>query len=123
MNANQHRQQATAEKEKAAQNTGNGISDGNQNNIQRLDDTKDRIITKFPPESQCSEILAHIQQHGSITAFEAIQKGIIGFHPRINELRNAGYPIVCIMEQHKNKHGKTVKRGRFYLASPKGASA
>ena len=41
--------------------------------------------------------------------------GIMGFTARIQEIRAAGYNIACVMEKHTNKHGKTIKRGRYSL--------
>ncbi|STZ76856.1 helix-turn-helix domain-containing protein [Bergeriella denitrificans] len=79
---------------------------------------------KFKPESQCGEILAYIRAHGSITHHQAAQMGIMGFNARINEIRAAGYPVICTMTEHINKHGKAVKRGVFTLAvETEGAAA
>ncbi len=95
-----------------AQNTNKGIPSGKQ---------AKRDIKHFHPESQCGEILAILQSGGSLTAYEAAKMGIVGFHPRLNDLRRAGYPVVCTMQEHINKHGRTVKRGVFSLVHGKGA--
>ena len=70
---------------------------------------------KFKANSQNAEILAILTAGNSLTHHKAAQMGIMGFTARIQELRNAGYNIACVMEKHTNKHGKTIKRGRFSL--------
>ena len=70
---------------------------------------------KFKANSQNAEILAILAAGGTLTHHEAAQMGIMAFTARINEIRNAGYNIVCVMEAHTNKHGKTIKRGRYSL--------
>ena len=69
----------------------------------------------FKPNSQNAEILAILAAGNSLTHHEAAQMGIMAFTARINEIRNAGYNIACVMEKHTNKHGKTIKRGRYSL--------
>ena len=69
----------------------------------------------FKPNSQCAELLAILQSGQSLTHYQAAQMGIMAFTARINEIRAAGFPVVCRMEATKNKHGKTVKRGVFTL--------
>lgn len=76
-----------------------------------------RHYAPFEPDSQCGEILNHIRTHGSITSYEAAQMGIMGFQARIYDLRHAGYPVVCTMQPHINKRGRTVKRGIYTLAN------
>ncbi|MCF7520449.1 helix-turn-helix domain-containing protein [Neisseria sp. ZJ106] len=99
---------------KTARNT-QSISDGHT--------PAGRHHTQFAPDSQCSEILAVLKSGQSLTSYQGAQMGIIGFHARIKELRDAGYHIACTMQPHINKHGKTVKRGSFSLVSEKGAAA
>ena len=70
----------------------------------------------FRPDSQCAEILAILQSGKSLTHYEAAQMGIMAFTARINEIRAAGFPVVCTMQPFENKHGHTVKRGVFTLA-------
>ncbi len=70
---------------------------------------------KFKANSQNSEILAILAAGNTLTHHEAAQMGIMAFTARINEIRAAGYNIACIMEKHTNKHGKTIKRGRYSL--------
>ena len=70
---------------------------------------------KFKANSQNSEILAILTAGNSLTHHEAAQMGIMGFTARIQEIRAAGYNIACVMEAHTNKHGKTIKRGRYSL--------
>lgn len=70
----------------------------------------------FRPNSQCAEILAILQSGKSLTHYEAAQMGIMAFTARINEIRAAGFPVVCTMQPFENKHGHTVNRGVFTLA-------
>lgn len=70
---------------------------------------------KFKANSQNAEILAILAAGNSLTHHEAAQMGIMAFTARINEIRAAGYNIACVMEKHTNKHGKTIKRGRYSL--------
>ena len=69
-----------------------------------------------------TEIAFAIESGQSLTHYQAAQMGIMGFPARISELRAAGYPIICTMQPHVNKHGKTVKHGIFTLAAEKGAA-
>ncbi len=69
------------------------------------------------PDSQCAEILARLQQGESLTTYQMHMIGMQGATARIKDLRDNGYPIVCVMEKHVNKHGKTVRRGRYFLAT------
>ena len=64
----------------------------------------------FKPNSQNAQILAILQSGQSLTHYQAAQMGIMAFTARINEIRAAGFPVVCRMEATKNKHGKTEKR-------------
>lgn len=102
------------EQKNSRPNTSNGISDGLNHA---------RHHSPFSPTSQCGEILAILQSGQSLTHYQAAQMGIMGFPARISELRAAGYPVVCTMQTHENKHGKTVKRGVYTLAAEKGAAA
>lgn len=70
----------------------------------------------FRPDSQCAEILAILQSGKSLTHYEAAQMGIMAFTARINEIRAAGFPVVCTMQPFENKHDHTVNRGVFTLA-------
>ncbi|MFS6937337.1 helix-turn-helix domain-containing protein [Neisseria animaloris] len=81
-----------------------------------------RNYTPFSPESQCGEILAILQSGQSLTSYQAAQMGIMGFNARVMDLRRAGYPVVCTMQPHINKRGRTVKRGIYTLAVEKGAA-
>lgn len=101
-------------KNETAQNTSNGISDG----INKAS----RNYNPFSPESQCGEILAILQSGQSLTSYQAAQMGIMGFNARVMDLRRAGYPVICTMQPHINKRGRTVKRGIYTLATEKGAA-
>ena len=102
-------------KKETAQNTSNGISDGIHE--------ASRHHSPFTPNSQCAEILAILQSGQSLTSYQAAQMGIMGFNARVRDLREAGFPVICTMQPHENKHGKTVMRGVFTLAAVKGEAA
>ena len=65
---------------------------------------------KTPIPSQCDRILSMLEAGKTLTTYE-LHKA------RVMELRRAGYPIICTMEEHINQFGQTVKRGRYSLAS------
>lgn len=93
---------------KNARNTGKGISGAAQK--------ASRHCNPFRPNSQCAEILAILQSGKSLTHYEAAQMGIMAFTARINEIRAAGFSVVCTMQPFENKHGHTVKRGIYTLS-------
>lgn len=67
-------------------------------------------------DSQCSDILAHLQKYGSITPQEAISKyGCTRLGARIWDLRRAGYDITTTMETGTNRRGHRVAYARYYL--------
>lgn len=93
---------------KNARNTKQGISGAAEK--------AKRHYNPFKPDSQNAQILAILQSGKSLTHYQAAQMGIMGFTSRIKEIRAAGFPVVCTMSAHENKHGKTVKRGVYTLA-------
>lgn len=72
---------------------------------------------KIPIPSQCDRILALLKAGKSLTTYELHLMGIQSPTTRVMELRRAGFPIICIMENHINQFGQTVKRGRYSLAT------
>lgn len=68
--------------------------------------------------SQCSKILSHMQEHGSITPLEAFSLyKSLACHSRIAELRDRGYQIAT--EMVETPTGKVV--GRYRLQSHQNA--
>ena len=72
---------------------------------------------KTPIPSQCDRILSMLEAGKTLTTYELHIMGIQAPQARVMELRRAGYPIICTMEEHINQFGQTVKRGRYSLAS------
>lgn len=66
--------------------------------------------------SQCKKILRHLEENGSITSLEAIENyRILRLASRIRDLKDAGFPIVTVMQTEKNAEGETVTFARYYL--------
>ena len=60
-------------------------------------------------KSQREEILAFIEEHGSITHRQAEEEiGCTRLSARINELRKMGHKIKTDMQPSKNRHEKIV---------------
>lgn len=58
-------------------------------------------------KNQRDRIIAYINQHGSITSFEALTRLSVGrLGARICELRQQGFPIAGKTEYGKNRYGK-----------------
>ena len=71
---------------------------------------------KMPPaDTQEGMILAHLDEHGSITALDAIDYGIMRLAARISDLKKRGFDIVSKNEIGKNRYGDTVHYTRYYL--------
>ena len=75
------------------------------------------------PNSQCGEILEELRKGHSLTTYQIHAAGIQSATARIKDLRDMGWPIVCVMEKHRNKQSKTVWRGRYHLATAQEADA
>lgn len=75
------------------------------------------------PNSQCAEILEELRKGHSLTTYQIHAAGIQSATARIKDLRDMGWPIVCILEPHINKHRKKVWRGRYHLATAQEADA
>lgn len=70
--------------------------------------------------TQCSRILRHLKDHGSITSFEAFNEyGILRLASRINDLRAQGIAIVSETASGKNRYGETTHYSVYRLAKEK----
>ena len=67
--------------------------------------------------SQAKNVMKHLQEHGSITAREAIERfGVMRLAAIIFILRHDyGMPITMQFEHGKNRYGDKVRWGRYYL--------
>lgn len=64
--------------------------------------------------SQACEVLAHLEQYGSISPLEAMRKYMIHrLAARVLELRKLGWPIETVNEKHEGgTHARYVLLGR-----------
>lgn len=66
--------------------------------------------------TQTEMVLWHLQNCGSITSWEAIQKyGATRLSAIIYSLRKKGYPISMKLEQSKTRYGEPVQYGVYTL--------
>lgn len=67
--------------------------------------------------TQCEMILRHMEEHGTISSWEAMQEyGIMRLASRISDIRKAGIPINREMVSQKNRYGDTVTFARYSIA-------
>lgn len=68
-------------------------------------------------KTQCQMVIEHINDYGSITSLEAINKyGITRLGSVIHILRRKdGYNILSKNETSKNKYGRKVTYSRYYF--------
>lgn len=66
--------------------------------------------------TQTSVVLAHLQEHGSITSLEAFELyGVTRLSALIFNLRAEGYAIESITEHTTNRYGRRVPYARYEL--------
>lgn len=62
-------------------------------------------------------ILAHLDQFGSISPFEAFEEyGITKLATRISELKKLGHQFTTVMVEQKNRFGDPVRFARYWRA-------
>ena len=67
--------------------------------------------------TQAQRVVKFMQDHGSITQFEAMNLlGIMRLASRISELKKQGYEIESKVEKVKNRFGETCHVKRYRLA-------
>jgi len=67
--------------------------------------------------TQCVDILAYMQKHGTITPLEALDHlGCMRLAARISDLKKAGYKIASRQVSRKTESGKTVHYSEYRLA-------
>lgn len=65
-------------------------------------------------------VLRHLQRHGSITSWEAIQEyGATRLSAIIFNLRHSGWDIPDVWEEHTDRYGETVRFKRYILKRKK----
>ena len=64
--------------------------------------------------SQNAKILSYMEQHGTISAMDAMRDlGVMRLASRIHDLREAGFEIVDIWCEERNRYGEA-KRWKEY---------
>lgn len=72
---------------------------------------------------QNDRILRHLQDHGSISALEALEEhGIMRLASRISDLRKSGVPIRREMVSGKNRYGEQINYARYSIEQGAGAN-
>ena len=66
-------------------------------------------------ETQCEMILRYMRTHGSITTFDAYDRGCTRLSARIADLKKRGHLINKTMETGKDRYGKPVTFARYSL--------
>lgn len=70
-------------------------------------------------DSQNMMVLRHLEDIGSLTALEALEKyRIMRLSARINNLRKKGHDIKKIMVTETNPFGEQKRFARYYLGRP-----
>ena len=82
----------------------------------------DNIISNVPNEikmpregSQEGMILAHLDEFGSITQWDAFGYGIMRLASRISDLKKRGFDIVTKTETGRNRYGDVIHYARYSL--------
>ena len=69
---------------------------------------------------QTDQVLGYLEQHGSITAIEAVSEfGIMRLAAVVHDLKAAGIPIETVMH-HKNRNGRGVHWAEYKMPLPVG---
>lgn len=67
-------------------------------------------------DTQCTRIIRHLRDYGSITSLEAMKEyGIMRLASRISDLKRQGYIIESTMEAGKNRYGEATRYTRYTL--------
>lgn len=66
--------------------------------------------------TQCERILRYIDEHGSITAKEAMADlGIMRLASRIADLKDEGWNVISWTEKSKNRYGEVTRYSRYTI--------
>lgn len=67
-------------------------------------------------KTQTQEIIRYMHDHGSITSMEAFTEiGCTRLSARIADIKTLGYIVGSKRETHKNRYGRKVSYGRYWL--------
>ena len=66
--------------------------------------------------TQNQQILKHLEEHGSITPIQALNKyGCMRLGARVYDLKAMGHDIRCTIEQHTNSKGQHKRYARYWM--------
>lgn len=69
-------------------------------------------------QTQSERIKNHLQEHGSITALEAMSEyGIMRLASRMSDLKKDGYPFEKRMVVKQNRYGDSVVVAEYYIGA------
>lgn len=69
--------------------------------------------------TQCTRILAYMEEHGSITQFEALNElGVMRLASRISNLRKDGYDIDCEWVEVVNRFDEKCRVKKYSISEP-----
>ena len=72
--------------------------------------------------TKTKQVLNHLQEHGTITSWQAIQQyGATRLASIICELRKKGYEIKTITEMTKDRNNNTCQYAKYVLNRERGA--
>lgn len=67
--------------------------------------------------TQCERVLDHMERHGFITQYEAMNdQGVMRLASRISELRKQGYPSIDEWIEVMNRFGETCRVKKYSIA-------
>lgn len=67
--------------------------------------------------TQLEIILELFKENGSVTGMDCIEAGVMNYKGRISDLRQLGYRIKTVYEEHVNRRGKKSRYARYILES------
>ena len=68
---------------------------------------------------QCNAILEYIRINGFITGMQSVKDlGILNYKARVNELREAGWPIVTTMVTKVDENGDRTRFAVYSMGGP-----
>lgn len=65
--------------------------------------------------TQPMRIVRYLEDHKGITQMEAYKIGITRLPARMSDLRELGYNVTYIWEEHENRYGQRSRYKRYFL--------
>lgn len=77
---------------------------------------KEEIEERERRQTQCDKIIAHLEEHGSLTSLEAMNLyGIMRCPSRIHALRERGYQIDTMTITVNSRYGRKCRVAKYVL--------